>query len=162
MNTVRKQDNRSGLTGQSGFTLIELVIAMVIAAILASIAIPSYSAYVQKSRRTDAKSALLDAASLEERFYSTNNTYSSSPQDLGYAVGSTSPVVVGNGYYTMAITVVPAIPPTSTTSGSLATYTLVATPIAGTTQASDTQCATFTLTSTGQQSSTGTSTTCWQ
>ena len=67
-----------------GFTLIELVIAMVIVSILAALAIPSYSAYVRKSRRTDAKNALLDMASLEERFFTTNNTYSSTPSDLGY------------------------------------------------------------------------------
>ncbi len=77
-----------------GFTLIELLIAMVIVAILASIAIPSYQAYVLRSHRTDAKSALLDMASLEERFFSTNNTYSQTPTDLGYT-GAVVPFTIG-------------------------------------------------------------------
>jgi len=59
----RGDPGRSGLERRPalrGFTLIELVVTMVIIAILAAIAIPSYTSYVRKGRRTDAKSALLD------------------------------------------------------------------------------------------------------
>ena len=72
-----------------GFTLVELIVAMVILSILAAIAIPSYSQYVLKSHRTEAKSALLDAASLEERFFSTSNLYTNNPTQLGYGVAAT-------------------------------------------------------------------------
>ena len=148
--------------GQRGFTLIELVIAMVIAAILAAIAIPSYSTYIQKSRRTEAKSTLLNMASLEERFFSTNNTYSTTPSDLGYT--AVVPFPVGSGYYNItAITVIAAVPPVNATSaGTPATYTITATPVPGSTQAGDAGCTSFTITSGGVQSATGTSTTCWQ
>jgi type IV pilus assembly protein PilE len=60
---------------QTGFTLIEVMIAMVIVAILAAIAIPSYSRYVQSASRAEAKSALLEASQFMHRFYAMNNAY---------------------------------------------------------------------------------------
>jgi type IV pilus assembly protein PilE len=127
------------------------MITMVIAAILLSIAIPAYNSYVLKSHRTDAKSALVDLASLEERFFSTQNTYTSIPSQLGYT-GGALPFTVGSGYYQItAITVIAAAPPTSTTSaGTPASYTITATAIGN--QLQDTACYTFTITSGGVQS----------
>ena len=141
---------------------------MVIAAILASIAIPSYSAYILKSHRTDAKSALLGMAALEERFFSTNNTYSSTPSDLGYPGGTTVPFAVGSStpYYNITSLVVnAAVPPVNTTSvGTPATYTIIASATGN--QTADTACATFQITSGGVQTATGTdpnaSVDCWQ
>jgi type IV pilus assembly protein PilE len=147
---------------QRGFTLIELVIAMVIASILAAIAIPSYNSYIMKSRRTEAKSTLLNLASLEERFYSTNNTYSTTPSDLGYPTTATVPFPVGSGYYNIsALTVIPAAAPVNSTSaGTPATYSITALAIGS--QARDSGCTSFTISSGGVQTSAGTSTTCWQ
>jgi len=45
-----------------GFTLIELMVTVAIVTILATIAVTSYTSQIQKSRRTEAKSALLDLA----------------------------------------------------------------------------------------------------
>jgi len=59
----------------SGFTLMELMITVVILAILASIAIPSYVAYVERGKRAAARSALLAAASFLERNFTTNGCY---------------------------------------------------------------------------------------
>jgi len=138
----------------AGFTLIELVVAMVIAGILAAIAIPAYSSYVRKSRRTDAKTALLDLASLEERYFSTNPQvgYTNAAADLGYPAW---PATVGSGYYTVAAPlVVPA------TTSNVATYSITATAIGD--QTNDTQCQTFTITNTGLQTATPDPTnTCW-
>ena len=134
---------RPGAAGSAGFTLIELVITVVIIGILASIAIPSYISHIRHGRRTDAKTALQDLAAREERFYTINNTYSVLPSDLGYgAVGSTFPMAVGNGYYTVSV---------ATTVGPPATYTITATPIAGKGQDKDPYCASFTATQTGSQ-----------
>jgi type IV pilus assembly protein PilE len=150
-----------------GFTLVELIVAMVILAILAAIAIPSYSSYVLKSHRTEAKSTLLDAASLEERFFSTSNTYSALPSDLGYGAAVVTPFTIGNGYYQIfTITVTPAVAPTPLLPGGTpATYTITAVAIGQ--QQNDTACATFSVNSAGQQSAWTSggvvnSVTCWQ
>jgi type IV pilus assembly protein PilE len=156
----------SRVQGEQGFTLVELLIAMVIASILAAIAIPSYSSYIQKSRRTDAKSALLNLASLEERYFSTNNTYTNAPGNLGYAAGTVTPFPVSNGYYniTAIIPVAAVAPANATSAGTPASYTITATAIG--TQANDAACASFTISSSGQQTATGTdpnaSVDCWK
>lgn len=147
-------------TRARGFTLIELLIAMVILAILASIAIPSYRAYVLRSHRTDAKSALLDMASLEERFFSTNNSYSQTPSDLGYT--GAVPFNIGNGYYQItALTAVAATPPAGGINGTPATYAITASAIGN--QVNDALCLTFTVNSAGQQTATpDPAGDCWQ
>ena len=71
-----------------GFSLIELMVTVAIVAILATIAAVTYTKQVQKSRRTDARSAVMDLAGREEKLFSTTNAYSLLPSDLGYgAVG---------------------------------------------------------------------------
>jgi type IV pilus assembly protein PilE len=134
----------------SGFTLIELIVAMVIAAILAAIAIPSYSTYVLKSHRTEAKSALLDIASLEERYFSANNKYTQTPSDLGYTGSAGTAFNVGNNYYNVLVAKVDATAPTTAIPGGTpATYALTATAIG--TQLKDTTCLSFTLDQQGNQ-----------
>ena len=58
-----------------GFTLIDIMIALVIIAILTSLAYPSYLNQVRKSKRAVAKSALLDAADRQEQFFFTHRGY---------------------------------------------------------------------------------------
>src|ERR1700733_7245487 len=114
-----------------GFTLVELIVAMVILAVLAAIAIPSYSIYVLKAHRTEAKSALLDLSSLEERYFSTAGTYSLNPTDLGYNYAAGTSFPVGSGYYNITnIAVIAAIPPTALIPGGTpATYSITATAV---------------------------------
>ncbi|MGM0985150.1 MAG: type IV pilin protein [Pseudomonadota bacterium] len=61
----------------AGFTLIELLIAVAIIGILASIAYPSYTAYVERSRLSDGQAGLMQAASVMERCYTENYAYKS-------------------------------------------------------------------------------------
>jgi type IV pilus assembly protein PilE len=68
-----------------GFTLTELMIAMAVIAVLTGIAIAAYTFQVNKSRRAEAKTALLDLAARQERFFTTNNTYTNVAANLGYA-----------------------------------------------------------------------------
>ncbi len=58
-----------------GFTLTELMIAVVIVAILAAIAYPSYSVYLSRARRADGKQVLLQAAQYMERIYTERGAY---------------------------------------------------------------------------------------
>src|SRR5882672_6473627 len=88
-----------------GFSLIELMVAVAIVALLTGIAVASYTFQIAKSRRADAKSALLDLAARQERFFTTNNTYTNVAANLGYAAlpasipGGTAPAT-----YTLTIT----------------------------------------------------------
>ena len=65
------------LNKSAGVTLIELLTVMVIVAILAAIAIPSYSNHMGKTRRKDAQTALMGLAQAMERHYTEKNTYTS-------------------------------------------------------------------------------------
>ena len=145
----------------AGFTLIELMVTIVIASILAAIAVPAYTSQIRKSRRTEARTALLDLASREERFNSTNSAYTSSLANLGYA-GAAWPVTVGSGYYQITA-VVCAAATCGADTGTGAAFLLKAQPLAP--QDKDTACGSFTLDNTGLQQVTGTAVatpaTCW-
>ena len=147
--------------GLRGFTLIELMIVVAIVGILVAVALPAYNQSVRKSRRADAKTALLDLAQREERLNSTANYYSATVTELGYPTGTTFPISVLTGstaYYTLTVT---PTPPATTWPAT--TFTATAAPISGTAQASDT-CGSFTLTNTGVQdvqNATSTAASCW-
>lgn len=138
----------------AGFTLVELMVTIVVAATLISIAVPTYMGQVRKSRRTEARTAVLDLATREERYYSVNNSYSQAAADLGYGTdtGQIQNLVVGNGYYQVTVTSAAAIPPAP------AGFSVVATAIGA--QAKDTSCLTFKVDQTGAQTSTP-ATDCW-
>jgi type IV pilus assembly protein PilE len=128
----------------AGFTLIELMAALLIGAIVFAVAIPSYTSQVRKSRRTEARTALLDFAGREERLYATTNAYTSTPSALGYtAAGDTFPMTVGSGYYQVAVV---------TNLGPPATYAFTATPVVGMGQENDTACASLAVDQAGRQS----------
>ena len=63
------------MTRSRGFTLIELMITVAIVAILAAIAIPSYSEYVRRGRITEAVSALSGMRVKMEQFFQDNRSY---------------------------------------------------------------------------------------
>jgi type IV pilus assembly protein PilE len=74
----------NGAQATGGFTLIELLVAVGVVAILAGVAVPIYTSQIQKAHRTDAKNALLDLAAREERYFTTNNSYTNVAANLGY------------------------------------------------------------------------------
>lgn len=89
----------------SGFTLLEILIALVISATLAVIAIPMYGQYVEQARVSKAKVEIGAIAASISKYYSTYNTY---PPTLA-ALGTPVPLDPwGNAYVYLPIAVVPA------------------------------------------------------
>jgi type IV pilus assembly protein PilE len=148
------------LRSARGFTLIELMIAVAIIGILVKLAYPAYTQSVKKSRRATAKTALLDLAQREERFMSTNNTYSATAApDLGYTAGSTFPINIASGttaYYQLSVTAVAA------SASGPASFTGTATRINA--QTADGECGDYQILSDGEQkitNATSTAAACW-
>ena len=83
-----------------GFTLMELMIVVVIMAILAAIALPSYREYVLRSRLIDATKSLADFHVKMEQFYLDNRTY----VGAGGGCGVPDPTATGNESFTIACT----------------------------------------------------------
>jgi type IV pilus assembly protein PilE len=127
-----------------GFTLVELVVAMLIIAILTAIAVPSYRYYSLKAKRSDAINTLSSDQSILERCYAQFLSYNNT--NCGLVSGS-FPQTSQKGYYTITA-------PTLTATQ----YTLTATATGA--QAADTTCSFFTITQTNTQ--TASSTSCWQ
>lgn len=149
----------------AGFTLVELMVTMLIAAVLLAIVIPSYNSQIRKSRRTEARTAVLDLAAREESLFATTGAYSSTPTSVGYT-GTNFPINVGSNYYSITVCVpgntAPCTGPATTPS-----FQVFATPIAGAGQDNDASCQKFMVDSTGVQtsvngSSADTTATCWK
>ena len=136
-----------------GMTLIELMMVVAIVAILASIAVPSYSRFVQQTNRTDATKTMQAAAQSLERCYSRTFRYTACNVN-GTVVNNGSTIQTPNLFYRITV----AIPDNQD-------YTLTAVAIAAP-QTTDNQCAQFTLSSTGAQAAldnnaNNTTKTCW-
>lgn len=129
-----------------GFSLLELLIAVAVIAILIAIAVPTYRTYMLKSNRADAINSLLAIQLAEERYRLSNAAYGDLTQ-VWNGVTTTE-----GGYYTLSV------------SGLSATsYTITATAVGD--QANDSQdgtsCATLSL-SYASNAVTKTPTECWQ
>ena len=146
-----------------GFTMVEMMVVAAVIAILAAIALPIYSEQVIKARRVEARTAVLDLATRQERYYSINNAYTDNAALLGYGAAATFPVSVGSGsvsYYTLTV---PSV--TAGTATALPTYVARATPSGA--QQADTKCYTYQINQLGAKSNLNsggtamTTTDCW-
>jgi len=112
-----------------GFTLVELVIVLVVAGVLAAVALPSFLDSIRKGRRSDAYAAIAAVQQAQERWRSNHAQYTTTLSDLD--LGSSS----ASGYYTIELA-------SSGASGDTlaSAYVVTARGNSGSSQASDKQC----------------------
>lgn len=109
---------KSKMNNTEGFTLIELMITVAILAILASIAVPSYTQYIAKAKRAEARAEILKGEGWLERYYNENNRYSdgaNTTTNAGFTSAFSTVPRTGAAYYNISLAV------------SSSTYTITAT-----------------------------------
>lgn len=124
---------------QRGFTLIELMIVLAVVGILSAVAYPSYTEYVRRGHRADARTGLLQAQMWMERAATATGVYPTNADTTKILPAALSWTGDANKRYTIGFKA-----NTSTTS----TYTLIAKRKDPGLQAAD-KCGDFTLTHTG-------------
>jgi type IV pilus assembly protein PilE len=125
----------------SGFTLIELMIVVVVVAILATVALPSYAEFVKRGTRADAQAFLMDVALRQQQRLVDRRAYAATIGDLGFVLPQS---LVGK--YTVSMSAPAVVPPS---------FTITATPVAAQTTEG---CGALSLTSSGERSPAK----CWQ
>jgi type IV pilus assembly protein PilE len=130
------KNDQSTISGRQrrvrGFTLIELMIAVVIIAVLAAVAFPQYLGAVRKTRRSEAVNALSSVQQAQERWRANNTQYTGSLTDLNPSMPATAAITSPGGYYSLAID-----------SSSGTGYVLTASAVSSKSQAADTPCTTM-------------------
>lgn len=134
MYRVTRLKSQIGPRHSFGFSLMELMIAVVIVGILSAIALASYRSSVIKSRRSAAATCLQEGAQTMERYYTTKMTY------VGGSMGSCSSDI--SNFYTL-----------SSGTPAATTFTLTATP---TSKQKDPTCATLSIDQKGVRTTSGT------
>jgi type IV pilus assembly protein PilE len=131
---------------QPGFTLIELMIAVAIVAILLAVAFPSYQQHIAKSFRGKALACVVEHAQFMERFYTSNMTYVGAAPNLGCTTENDL-----DTRYTLAVNIV-----------DQRNYTVTATPL-GQQAKLDGRCGTLSLDQSGQRGASGSAgvAVCW-
>jgi type IV pilus assembly protein PilE len=123
-----------------GFTLLELLICMVIAGLLATIALPSWQSLVLRTHRSDATAALYALAAAQERYRLVHGRYADAaapapPVGLGLGLSE-------RGWYALEVE-----------SSSPSRFTASARAVPGSPQAADRACRILTIDETGKRGS---------
>ena len=150
--------NYDKATSESGFTLIELMIVVVIIALLAAVGYPSYTDYVTRSHRQAGKNLVYAIADRQEQFFQDNKQYAPNLTSLGFAADTIGiardgqPTTAGDADRTYVLDI--------TNPGAL-TYTVRAVPQLVQAANDGAKCGTLTLTHMGERDKTGTWDRCW-
>jgi type IV pilus assembly protein PilE len=97
----------------SGFTLIELMIAVVVVAILATVALPSYAEFVKRGSRAEVQAFLMEIALRQQQRLVDRREYAATIADLGLALPKSL-----TGKYTVSMSAPVVVPPTFTISAA--------------------------------------------
>jgi len=128
-------------SGTGGYTLIELMVAASIVAMLAAAALYSYRSAQLKNRRAAAETLLASIAQQEQQYFIDNRAYAvvggtvtidNVTDSLGLPRISTQPQI--SNYFTISVT---CNPPPPATCSSQPSFYASATPLAGTVQVKD-------------------------
>lgn len=132
------------MRSSEGFTLVELMITVAIMALIAAIAIPSYTGYMARARRSGAEQLIMQIASKEQQYIVDARSYNATIGTGGLNItsqdGWTCTATCTNGSYTITVVVDNAATPP--------TYTVTAAPVSGGSQTAD---GTLSFTSTGSK-----------
>ena len=147
---------------QSGFTLVELMIVVVVVSILMGISIPGYRGYVMRANRVDATTSLLRIAAAQEKFYLQHHParYAITPEELSDAPPDGLGIAMTErGFYRLAVK--------AGIHGASRGFIAIAVVNSSENQAADADCALFRIDEQGRrsaQSATGMDTTdiCWR
>ena len=141
-----------------GVTLVELMITLLVVAILAAVAVPSYRSYVLRAQRTEARTALTRIQAAQERFLLQQNRYATDAElEAAPPAGLGQPRNMESNKY--GITIQNAATPTE--------YSITATALAAGGQQDDTRCTLMRIDHNGIKSaqaadSTDTAQECWR
>lgn len=136
--TVNPEPRRtSAAAPHRGFTLIELMVALVVVGIISAVALPAYRQQVAKGRRADAITALSAVLQAQERWRTNNSAYAASLSTL--FPNDAAPSISPAGHYALALAGLGAVP------SFVAGYTVSATPNSTGLQANDSDCANMSI-----------------
>lgn len=125
-----------------GFTLIEVMIVLAIVGVLLAVALPSYTSYVARANRADARGQMLQVSQYMQRFYAANDRFDRDRANTDNTAGDLIPANLkrspADGTQLYGLTV----------QATAVAFTVTAVPLAGTKMAGD-PCGSLTLTSTG-------------
>jgi type IV pilus assembly protein PilE len=144
--------------GARGVTLIELLVVIVIIGILAAISVPGYRRYMIRAQRAEAKIALLQLQSAQEKFYLQNNRYTANITGASPAGLGMSDLTETNKYQLTVALAADAL------GNPNQAYMATATPTASGGQGDDTYCGRFTIDERGTRGNTGSESVqhCWK